>query len=132
MAHGQKHYVKIWGILVVLFVISVLGPTLEIKIVTLVTAFGIALVKAYLVIKHFMHLNVEKAWIHWLMATSLVLMVLFFAGVAPDVLNHEGTNWVNESAKAATARGIHDPVHGEEHGAAPDHGAAQEQGGGHH
>ena len=43
-----------------LLVVSVAGPMLEIKIVTLITAFGIAVVKAYLVAKNFMHLNIEQ------------------------------------------------------------------------
>ena len=41
--------------------VSVVGPMLGIRAVTLITAFGIALVKAYLVAKNFMHLNVAEA-----------------------------------------------------------------------
>ena len=90
--HGN--YVKIWAILVVLLIISVLGPTLEIKVVTLITAFGIAVVKAYLVAKNFMHVNVQPKFIMYLMATCLVFMLLFFAGTAPDVMQEEGDNWI--------------------------------------
>jgi caa(3)-type oxidase subunit IV len=99
--HEEHHtdYVKIWKVLVVLLIISVLGPELEIQVVTLITAFGIALVKAYLVIKNFMHIDLEKPFIHYLMVVSLMLMVLFFTAVAPDVMNHEGTNWVNIGAE---------------------------------
>jgi caa(3)-type oxidase subunit IV len=94
--HGTHHgnYVKIWAILVVLLLISVLGPTLEIKIVTLITAFGIAVVKAYLVVKNFMHLNVQPRFILYLMGTCLVFMLLFFAGTAPDVMKDDGDNWI--------------------------------------
>jgi caa(3)-type oxidase subunit IV len=95
--YGQTHhgnYVKIWAILVVLLIISVLGPTLEIKVVTLITAFGIAVVKAYLVAKNFMHLNVQPRFVLYLMATCLVFMLLFFAGTAPDVMQEEGDNWI--------------------------------------
>jgi caa(3)-type oxidase subunit IV len=96
--HGHhdhtKHYVKIWLILLVLLCISIAGPELEIQIVTLITAFGIAIVKAYMVAKEFMHLSVEKPVVHWFLATALVFMVLLFAGLAPDVMNHEGSNWV--------------------------------------
>jgi len=38
----------------------------------------------------------------WMLATSLVLMLLLFAGVAPDVMKHEGSRWVNNAAMAAT------------------------------
>lgn len=91
--HPPRNYVKIWGILLVLLVISVVGPFAGIRVVTLITAFGIALVKAYIVARNFMHLDVEKPIIHWLLVMTLVLMVLLFAGLAPDVMKHEGRNW---------------------------------------
>ena len=97
--HGN--YVKIWAILCGLLFISVLGPTLEIQIVTLITAFGIALVKAYMVAKNFMHLNVQPRYAVYLLVTMLVFVLLFFAGVAPDVMNHEGDNWVKHKVEIA-------------------------------
>ncbi len=93
-AAHEINYVKIWGILLVLLVVSIAGPFLGIKIVTLLTAFGIAIVKAYLVAKNFMHLNIEPRYAIYLLTTMLVFMLLFFAGVAPDVMKHEGRNWV--------------------------------------
>ncbi|MCL4685013.1 cytochrome C oxidase subunit IV family protein [Myxococcota bacterium] len=89
--HGN--YVRIWVILVVLLVASVLGPMLGHPIVTLVTAFGIAIVKAYLVAKNFMHINVAPRFVGYLVATCLLFMLLFFAGTAPDVMRLEGTRW---------------------------------------
>ena len=86
-------YVKIWAILVALLVVSVLGPMLEIQIVTLMTAFGIAVVKAYLVAKNFMHINIARRYVAYLVVTCLVFMLLFFAGTAPDVMRPGGTNW---------------------------------------
>jgi caa(3)-type oxidase subunit IV len=93
--HAHPNYVKIYVTLLVLFVISVLGPTLGIKAVTLITAFGIAIVKATMVAAYFMHLNIEKRYIWYLMFTMLALMLVFFAGVAPDVLKQSGTNWTH-------------------------------------
>ncbi len=93
-AGHEVNYVKIWAILLCLLVVSILGPFLGIKIVTLLTAFGIAIVKAYLVAKNFMHLNIEPRYAVYLLTTMLVFMLLFFAGVAPDVMKHEGSNWV--------------------------------------
>jgi caa(3)-type oxidase subunit IV len=93
-AEHEVNYVKIWGILLFLLVVSILGPFLGVKIVTLITAFGIAFVKAYLVAKNFMHLNLEPRYVVYLLTTMLVFMLLFFAGTAPDVMKHEGTNWV--------------------------------------
>lgn len=92
--HDDSHYWKIWGILLALLTISIIGPLLEIRIVTLITAFGIAIIKAYMVAKNFMHLNIERQYVVYLLLTMLVFMFLFFAAVAPDVMKWEGDNWV--------------------------------------
>ncbi len=102
--HEHPNYVKIWAILVVLLVISVLGPMLEIQAVTLVTAFGIACVKAYMVAVNFMHINVAKRYVTYLVATCLVFMLLLFAGSAPDVMKAYGDNW-EKPAWIAAAEG---------------------------
>ena len=106
--HGTHHsdYVKIWKYLVVLLVISVLGPELEIKWLTLITAFGIAFVKAGIVVKYFMHLGHAPKYVTYLSATALALMVLFFYAVSPDVRMHEGQRWENLAAKAEVQRGL--------------------------
>jgi caa(3)-type oxidase subunit IV len=95
--------VKIWGLLVVLLTISVLGPLLEIRVVTLVTAFGIAVVKAYMVAKHFMEIDLAKRYVTYLVATCLVFMLLFFAGSAPDVMKSHGSGWVKPAWQQAAA-----------------------------
>jgi caa(3)-type oxidase subunit IV len=101
--HTHVNYVKIWAILVLLLGVSVIGPMFGIKTVTLITAFGIALVKAYLVAKNFMHINVEKRFVPYIVATVLVFMLLFFAGASPDVMKKQGTNWEKPSWLAAPA-----------------------------
>ncbi len=107
--HAEHHvnYVKIWAILLCLLVVSILGPMIGIKAVTLITAFGIAIVKAYLVAKNFMHLNIEPRFAVYLLCTVLVFMLLFFAGAAPDVMKHEGTNWVKPAIEVES----HAPPH---------------------
>jgi len=93
-AHAHhRNYVKIWAILLGLLVISVIGPMTGIRVVMLLTAFGVALVKAYLVAKNFMHLDVEKPIVHWMLAIALAFMVLLFAGVSPDVMKDRGDRW---------------------------------------
>jgi caa(3)-type oxidase subunit IV len=89
----HPNYVKVWAILVVLLCVSVIGPMFEIPVLTLITAFGIACVKAFLVMKNFMHLNVEKRLAVYILSTCLVFMFLLFAATAPDVMKHEGSNW---------------------------------------
>jgi caa(3)-type oxidase subunit IV len=123
----HPNYKKIYVTLVILLVISVAGPFVGVVWITLLTAFGIALVKANLVVQNFMHLRWEKRIMKWMLATSLVLMFLFFAGVAPDVMQHNGHQWVNDAAIAATARGIEPPHHeGEEAEHAVAEGEAEE------
>ncbi len=101
--HHEVNYIRIWAILLVLLMISVAGPFLEIQAVTLITAFGIAFVKAYLVAKNFMDLNLEPRYAVYLLLTVLVFMLLFFAGTAPDVMKHEGTNWVKPRVHVESA-----------------------------
>jgi caa(3)-type oxidase subunit IV len=95
--HQHPNYVRIWAILVALLVVSVVGPMLGIRVVTLIAAFGIALVKAYLVAKNFMHLNVEKPIVHYALGLALVLMVLLYAGISPDAGRASGQNWKKDA-----------------------------------
>jgi hypothetical protein len=60
-------------------------------------------VKAYLVARHFMEINLAARYVTYLVATCLVFMLLFFAGVAPDVMKKEGTQWEKPAWKAASA-----------------------------
>jgi len=116
-----KLYFKIYITLLVLFLISVLGPVVgdlvHSKALVLITAFGIAVVKAYLVCAHFMHLNIEKRYIGYLLTTTLVFMFLFYAGVAPDVMEHHGRNWQNVAAQSEVQRALKEHAeHGGDHG----------------
>jgi caa(3)-type oxidase subunit IV len=127
-AHHGPSYVKTWGILLALLVVSVVGPMLEIRVVTLITAFGVALVKAYIVAKYFMHIDIERRYVSYLLAVMVVLMGLMVAAVSPDVLKHEGKNWENRAAKKSVLLGekkaAEAAAHGGTHGAAPAAGAA--------
>jgi len=117
-AHGahDRNYVKIWGILVVLLVVSVIGPMVGIRVVTLLAAFGVALVKAYMVAKNFMHLDVEKPIVHWILLVALALMVLLYGALAPDVQKGAGMGWKKDAGfhhSFTTSK----PHHGGAHGA---------------
>src|SRR3974390_2934117 len=105
-AHAESHvhhpnYVKVWAVLVVLLIVSLLGSMSPIHNVVLVAAFGVAVVKAYLVAKNFMHITVEKRWVPYLLVVCLVFMLVLFAGVSPDVMKHSGLHWTNPSAQQA-------------------------------
>ena len=107
MAH--PNYKKIYVTLLILLAVSVAGPLTGIKWIVLITSFGIALVKANLVVQNFMHLKWERRIAKIVLAAALVLMAVFFFGIAPDVMRHSGEHWVNNAAIAATARGIPNP-----------------------
>ena len=92
--HDMK-YIKLWGILLVLLGISIVGPMLEIPVITLITAFGIAFVKSFLVLAHFMHLNVAKRFIWYLLIVSVMLMLVFYFGVAADIMLPAGHQWTD-------------------------------------
>jgi caa(3)-type oxidase subunit IV len=120
--HRHPNYRKIYFTLLFLLAVSVAGPFVGIKWVTLITAFGIAVVKANMVIQNFMHLKWEKRIAKYVLAVSLLLMALFWGGVAPDVMKHAGLRWTNDAAMAATERGIgpaHTETSAESHDAAP-------------
>ena len=134
-----NHYVRIYALLLVLLAVSIAGPwvgerlDMEISILgyriglgitlTLTTAFGIAVWKASLVVKHFMHLSIERPIAKIFLAASVLLLALFWGGVAPDVQLHDGRMWDNLAAKQAVARGIvHDHAGEEEHAADAEHG----------
>ena len=107
-AEGHIHhpnYVKIWAILVLLLIISLIGSRSDIRWVLLVTAFGIAIAKAYLVARNFMHVTIEKRWVGYLLVTCLVFIAILFSAVAPDVMRHQGLHWDNTAAKQAIAAG---------------------------
>ena len=133
-----NHYVRVYAVLLVLLAVSIVGPLVGERlnrpvdlfgmqfslgiVITLVTAFGIAVVKAWLVIKNFMHLTIERVVPKLFLAASVLLLALFWGGVAPDVQMHEGRLWENDAAKAAVDRGIPTEDHGdEEYADAGDH-----------
>lgn len=116
---GHKHpsYFKIYILLLVLFIISVAGPEvaemLHLEgpprlILVLVTAFGIALVKAYYVCCYFMHLKFEKIYAPYILLTCAALLFVFFFGTATDAMKAEGHHWKKtyvEEIREADAHG---------------------------
>ena len=102
----HPNYVKIWAILVVLLIVSVAGSMTGVRSVVLLAAFGVAVVKAFLVAKNFMHVNVEKRWVPYLLVVCIAFIVILFAGVAPDIMHHAGLHWNNDAAKQAVTSGM--------------------------
>ena len=40
-----------------------------------------------------MHLPIEKPAVHWVLGLALLIMVVLYAGVAPDVEQSKGMRW---------------------------------------
>lgn len=134
MGHSVDHYWKIYLTLVGLFAISFAGPLVSDAvfdhdswirfIIVMTTAFVVAVIKAWLVAKHFMHVTLEKRFVHYGLITALVFMAMFVAGVSPDVMNHHGHHWENVAAKAEIERALAEQAAGGGHGHGGDHGDA--------
>ena len=94
--HGPSYF-KTYIILLALMFLSLIGSEIgaatELIWITLISAFGIAFVKAYLVAARFMHLNIEKRYVVYMLTTCLAFMGLFYAAIAPDIQRKTGTNW---------------------------------------
>lgn len=88
--------IKIYASLIVLFIVSMLGPLFGVPGFTVFLAFGIAVVKAGLVAAYFMHLNIEKRYIWFVLFVMLTFLAVLYAGVAPDVMKQSGQNWRHE------------------------------------
>ena len=136
---GHKHpsYGKIYIALLILFVVSVAGPEVahifgmegvSRTVLVLTTAFGIALVKAYMVCAYFMHLKFEKIYAPYILLAMVTLLFIFFFGTATDVMKPKGHNWVkeyDEQVGVDEAKARYDHAHQDDHG---DHGEESHDG----
>ncbi|MCX6129340.1 MAG: cytochrome C oxidase subunit IV family protein [Proteobacteria bacterium] len=113
--HGPEYYVKIWALLLLLLVVSIVGPMFGHRVLTLVTAFGIAVVKALIVAGIFMHLREEKKYIWYVLLTMGLMVFLFFLGTAADGMKTDGNNWSNEAAHHLIQEHANSKASGEGH-----------------
>ena len=84
-AHGSP-YLLIWIYLVVLALASVAASIVLPKVPAEMAIYFLALVKAALVAMYFMHLKVERFFIHSLSLIPLVLVLVLFLGLFPDIV----------------------------------------------
>lgn len=124
--HSANHYFKIYIALVILFLISWVVPEVSTnKIIVGLAAFGIAIVKAFMVVAYFMHLNVEKKFVWYMLITTLGFMYLMYIALKPDIQHKEGKHWKsNIVVEVPESHGHHgDEHHGEK--ADAHHGEAK-------
>jgi len=85
--HGHPNYVMILIVLIVALTISVLPTIFGMPNVgwVVMLAFGVAVLKAVIVIGNFMHLKYEPHLLWGLLGFALFVFAAFFWGVMPDV-----------------------------------------------
>jgi len=116
--HSTQKYFKVYFALVILFLISYIVPEMmpDNKVMVLLSAFGIAIVKALMVCAYFMHLNTERKFVWYLLISCLTMMYLFYIALVPDIMRKEGHNWKShiEVVMPENHHG-HDDHHGDKH-----------------
>jgi len=85
-----KHYIAIWAWLCLALVVSLGLGTLRAGPNVVFAIFAVAVVKAFLVVSHFMHLNVEPRTYKVLMSSTVGVLACLFIGSFPDVSKVNG------------------------------------------
>lgn len=83
--HGHPNYVGIWAVLVLLLAVSLAASWLS-KTLAMLLIFGIAAVKALLVLANFMHLRWEPRVLWGVAAAGLLCAACLFFGVYTDIV----------------------------------------------
>lgn len=84
----SRHYLVIWFWLLALVMISVGAASILPKTQAMTLIFSIAIIKAFLVARHYMHLKNEKALICALALVPLAFIIIFLFGLFPDFVYH--------------------------------------------
>jgi caa(3)-type oxidase subunit IV len=86
-AHS-RHYLAIWFWLMALVIVSVAAATVLPKLQAMVLIFSVAIIKAFLVAMHYMHLKNERAIIYAIALVPIAFVVIFLVGLFPDFVYH--------------------------------------------
>ena len=79
-----RHYLMIWIWLLALVVLSVAAASILPKTQALVLIFAVAIVKALLVARNYMHLKNERAIIYALVLVPLAFVIILLFALFPD------------------------------------------------
>lgn len=85
--HGHPNYVAVWAALAALLVMSLAVGWLARGIAAVALIFGLAAVKAWLVLGNFMHLRWEPRFVWGIAAVAVLCLVFLSIGVAPDIVH---------------------------------------------
>ncbi|MAE70370.1 MAG: hypothetical protein CME06_07880 [Gemmatimonadetes bacterium] len=82
----RSNYFMVFGILVAALAISLALAAVSTGPIVVAAIFAIATVKAYLVLTHFIHLNVEPRFIKVLVIGLLAVLTVLYIGLVPDIV----------------------------------------------
>jgi cytochrome c oxidase subunit IV len=89
MAGDDHSYVTIWGWLLGLLIAGVFVFTLHLATVTLLfIIFGVAAIKAILVVRNYMHLKAEHVLIYAIAGIPILLVIGMLLALIPDIVFH--------------------------------------------
>jgi len=84
----SRHYFIIWLWLVGLVIVSVGASSLLPKTQALALIFSVAVVKAFLVARNYMHLKNEKPIYYAIALIPLAFVIILLFGLFPDFVYH--------------------------------------------
>ena len=84
----ERHYLIIWFWLMALAVVSVTAVSILPKFQALVLIFSVAIIKALLVARNYMHLKNERAIIYAIALVPLAFIAVLLFGLFPDFVYH--------------------------------------------
>jgi caa(3)-type oxidase subunit IV len=84
----SRHYLMIWYWLMALVIVSVLAAFFLPKFHALVLIFAVAIIKALLVARNYMHLKNERAIIYAMALVPLAFVLIFLFTLFPDFVYH--------------------------------------------
>jgi caa(3)-type oxidase subunit IV len=126
-AQPVSSYINIWLIILVLFgvtiAVSQISPS---RPLLLAVAFGIAVVQAILVAAYFMHLKGERPYIHYLLYSMLVAMMMLYFGTQADVRHFSGEHWTATDTMRIINEYEEHPISALAHNAHAAHNMSQE------
>ena len=85
-SHSSPGYFLIFGVLIAALAASLIVGHVWQNTYAAVFIYAVALMKAYLVLQHFVHLKAERRWVKVLVISCVLLLILLFAGLAPDIV----------------------------------------------
>ena len=80
----SRHYLMIWIWLLALVIVAVAAAALLPKFQALVLIFAVAIVKALLVARNYMHLKYELAIIYAIVLVPLAFIIILLFALFPD------------------------------------------------